>query len=156
MKLFGALLIWVLAIPAMRGVRWAYVAFVVLGLVYIPASVGFRIDPTPCDLTVDLPLAILSLSNYPHIIIFFLFFLITTRQFRVSGWRSWGWSIALTMAMGAALEIAQALSGNGHCRARDLIPDFAGALLGLMVVAVATAGLGPRNGKMRTTDHLRS
>jgi hypothetical protein len=156
MKLFGALLVLGFAIPAMRGARWAYVAFVVLGLLYIPASIGFRIDPRPCDLIVDLPLAILSLSNFPHIILFFFFFLVTARQFRLSGWRSLGWSIGLTMAMGAALEIAQALSGNGHCRMRDLIPDFVGALLGLTVVVLGGMMAGTRlRGRNGDRGHVR-
>jgi hypothetical protein len=149
MKLFGFLIFLVLAILAMRGARWAYALFVILGLLYFPASTGFRVDPKPCDLMLDLPLAVQSLSNYPHIILFFFFFLMTTRQFRSSGWRSLGWSIGLTMAMGAAVEIAEGPSGNHHCKTLDLIPDFLGALLGLMVVVlggmIASAKLSRRN-----------
>ena len=124
--------------------------FVILGLLYFPASSGFRVDPKPCDLALDLPLAIQSLSNYGHIIIFSFFFLMTTRQFRLSGWRPWGWSIGLTMAMGAAVEIAEGLSGVHHCKTVDLIPDFMGALLGLMLIIlggmVAGAMLSRRKG----------
>src|SRR4051794_26429401 len=150
MKLFAALIFLVLAILALRRARWAYAAFVILGLLYFPASNGFRVDPKPCDLRFDLPLAILSLSNYAHILLFSLVFLMTTKQFRLSGWRPFGWSIGLTMAMGAAVEIAEGLSGAHHCKAIDLIPDFVGALLGLMVVvvggAIASATLGRRKG----------
>lgn len=144
MKLVGFLIFFALAIRAVRGARWAYVVFVILGLLYFPASMGFRLEPRACDLAVDLPLAIQSLSNYGHIVLHFLFFLMTTRQFRSSGWRSWGWAFALTTAMGIAVEIAEGLSGHHHCKAIDLIPNFIGTLLGLMVVVLASATLGRR------------
>lgn len=149
MKLFVFLVFLVLGILAMRRARWTYAAFVILGLLYFPARMGFRVEPKPCDLTVDLPLAVHSLSNYGHIIVFFIFFLLTTRQFRLSGWGSLGWSIGLTMAMGVAVEIAEGLSGTHHCKTIDLIPDFIGALLGLVVVVlggtIASAKLSRHN-----------
>jgi hypothetical protein len=37
----------VLGILALRGIRWAYAAYVLLGLLYFPARVGFRLNP-PC------------------------------------------------------------------------------------------------------------
>ena len=70
----------------------------------------------------------------------------TTRQFRSSGWRSWGLSFGLTTAMGISVEIAEGLSGHHHCKAIDLIPNFIGTLLGLMVVVLASATLGRRRG----------
>jgi hypothetical protein len=150
MKLLGVLMFLVLAILAMRGARWAYAGFVMLILLYFPASTGFRVDPKPCELTFNLPLGVQSLSNYPHIILFSFFFLVTTRQLRMSRWRRFGWSIGLTMAMGAAVEIAEGLSGKHYCKTVDLIPDFMGALLGLMVVVlggtIASAKLSRRNG----------
>src|SRR5687768_17730569 len=107
MKLFCFFAFFVLAILAVRGARWAYVVFVIFGLLYFPASIGFRVEPRACDLAFDLPFAIQSLSNYGHIVLYCLFFLMTTRQFRSSGWRSWGWSFGLTTAMGIAVEIAE-------------------------------------------------
>jgi hypothetical protein len=53
----------VLGILSLRGVRWAYVTFVLLGLLYFPASVGFRLNPRPCELIPDVPLAVHSLTN---------------------------------------------------------------------------------------------
>jgi VanZ family protein len=146
MKLFGFFVFFVLAILAVRRARWAYVLFVILGLLYFPASMGFRVEPRACYLAVDLPFAIQSLSNYGHIVLYCLFFLMTTRQFRSSGWSSWGWSFGLTTAMGIAVEIAEGLSGHHHCKAIDLIPNFIGTLLGLMVVVLASATLGRRSG----------
>jgi len=58
-----------LGILSLRGARWSYVAFVVLGLLYFPMKVGFRPEPHPCELTFDISLSIYSLTNYPHIVL---------------------------------------------------------------------------------------
>jgi hypothetical protein len=130
------LLFFALAILAVRGARWAYVGFVMWILLQPPASIGFRIHPKACDPTVNLPLTLQSLSNYPHIVLFCIFFVVTTLHFRLSGWQPFAWSIGLTVATGAGMEIAQGLSGTHHCKAIDLIPDFVGAMLGMLVVIV--------------------
>ena len=134
MKIIVFLGFFVLGILSLRGVRWAYVAFVVLGLLYFPASVGFRLDPQPCQLTFDLPLALHSLTNYAHIVLFVLFFLMTSAQFRMSNWTAFGWAALAAITMGALVELAQGITGKGHCRSRDLIPDAVGILLGSVVV----------------------
>jgi hypothetical protein len=41
--------------------------------------------------------------------------------------------------MGAAMEIAQGLSGTHHCKAIDLIPDFIGGLIGSILLALGGA-----------------
>jgi hypothetical protein len=56
-----------LAAFAARGIRSAYVAYVVLGLLFMPAAAGFRFNPLPCEVDLSLPLAIRSLRNYGHI-----------------------------------------------------------------------------------------
>ena len=43
MKLFVFLVFLVLGILAMRRARWTYAAFVILGLLYFPARMGFRV-----------------------------------------------------------------------------------------------------------------
>ena len=130
---------------ALRGVRWAYVAFVVLGLFYFPAKVGFRLAPRPCQLAFDIPLAIHSLSNFAHIILFSVFFVMTSAQFRVSNRRAFAWSAAATVAMGALVEDAQGVTGEGNCRLRDLIPDSVGVLIGsIIVLLLKRAGWRPR------------
>jgi hypothetical protein len=150
MKLIASLLFFALAILAIRGVRWAYAGFALFILLQFPASVGFRLHPQACYLTVNPELALYSLSNYPHMILFGIFFIVTGLHFRFSSWRSLAWTIGLTMAMGAAMEIAQGLSGTHHCKAIDLVPDFIGALVGLLVVVlgrtIASSGLSRRNG----------
>jgi hypothetical protein len=130
---FGILLFGLLAL---RGVRWAYAAFVGLGLLYFPAKVGFRPDPRPCQLALDIPLAIDSVTNYAHIVLFGLFFVMTSAQFRLPNRRAFAWSAAATVAMGALVEVAQGVTGEGNCRLRDLIPDALGILVGSIIVSV--------------------
>lgn len=134
MKLLGFIVFLMLAILSLRGMRWAYVTFVLLGLLYFPVSVGFRLNPQPCTLIPSIPLAVHSLTNYRHIVLFVLFFLMTSAQFRMSQWRGYAWAALACMTMGLLVELAQGISGNGHCRMRDLIPDAAGVLLGAGVV----------------------
>jgi hypothetical protein len=118
------------AILAFWGKRWAYFAFIALALLYFPMSVGFRLDPQPCEWMFDLYLAAFSLTNYAHIVLFAVFFVMTSRQFRMSGWPQYGWAALATLVVGLLLEFAEGISGKGHCRMRDLIPDAAGALIG--------------------------
>jgi VanZ family protein len=81
-----------------------------------------------------MPLAVHSLTNYRHIVLFVLFFLMTSAQFRMSQWRGYAWAAAACIAMGLLVELAQAITGNHHCRLRDLIPDAAGVVLGAGIV----------------------
>jgi len=69
----------VLGILSLRGVRWAYITYVLLGLLYFPAGVGFRLDPQPCEVALSIPLAIHSLTNYAHLVLFVWFFLMDER-----------------------------------------------------------------------------
>ena len=123
-----------LGLLALRGVRWAYAAFVALGLLYFPAEVGFRLSPRPCQLAFDSALAAHSLTNYAHIVLFALFFVMTYAQFRTPNRRAFIWSAAGAILMGALVEIAQGVTGEGNCRLRDLIPDGVGILVGSAVV----------------------
>ena len=119
-----------LGILAARGSRWAYISFVVLGLLYFPVSVGFPLHPRPCEGIPSMALAIFSLQNYAHIVLFVLFFLMTSAQFNMSRWSGFAWAVAACLAMGILVEIAEGVSGTHHCRTRDLVPDSAGILIG--------------------------
>jgi len=134
MKLLVYLGFLVLGILSLRRVRWAYVTFVILGLLYFPASVGFRLNPQPCELIPNIPLAVYSLTNYAHIVLFVLFFLMTSAQFRMSQWSGYAWAAVACMAMGTLVELAEGISGTHHCRLRDLIPDAAGVVIGAGIV----------------------
>lgn len=132
---FTILVFLVLGALAFRGARWAYVTFVFLGLLFFPARVGFRLDPQPCEWELSVPLALFSLTKYPHIVLFAIFFLLTAVQARRHSRRAQLLIAAgAVLAMGVYVEMAQALTGEGHCRLRDLIPDAAGALLGALLV----------------------
>ena len=133
-SLLGSFAFFVLGVLSLRRVRWAYITFVLMGLLYFPVKVGFRFDPQPCELTFNLPLAIHSLSNYPHIVLFALFFVMTIAQFRMSNWSAFAWAAAATIVMGVLVEVEEGLTNLGHCRSRDLIPDAVGILAGSAIV----------------------
>jgi VanZ family protein len=63
-----------------------------------------------------------------------MFFILSHAQVRARGAQGFRWAAAATLVMGAVLEMAQALTGSGHCRVRDLIPDTVGAVLGMFLV----------------------
>jgi hypothetical protein len=123
-----------LGVLSLRGMRWAYVAFVTLGLLYFPAKAGFQLNPRPCQLTFDTPLAIHSLTNYGHIVLFAVFFIMSSAQFRMSNWSPLAWAGLAAIVMGALVELAQGVTGAGNCRLRDLIPDAVGILIGATIV----------------------
>ncbi len=142
------MLIWALAIPALCRMRWAYVLFVVVGVLYLAATIGLRLHPQRCDLDVNSSIFIHSLSNYSHIVLFAFFFIVIARLFRLSGWHALAWSVGLTMVMGAAVEIAEGLSGLHHCKTSYLIPDFIGATVGVIILLLARARLAHRSGEI--------
>lgn len=135
MRLIGVLVVVILAILSLRRMLWAYGAFVILGLLYFPARVGFRLRPGGCELALDPALALLSLTNYKHVVLFALFFLMTSAQLRRSGWRRYAWPALATLIMGTLVELAEGVTGGGHCRLRDLVPDAVGAVVGAAMVA---------------------
>src|SRR5438132_7371269 len=131
-----ALLIFVpLGVLSLRGVRWAYVAYVILGLLWIPARAGFHVGPPPCEFALTLGLALYSLTNYRHIILFAIFFLMTFAQLRKLP-KAFLWSTLACIAMGILIELEEGVTGAGHCRFRDLVPDIAGAFVGLSMIAI--------------------
>ena len=120
--------------PSLWVSRLAYAGLVLQAPLYFLAKGGFRISSPNCEWTFGLALARHSLTNYPHIILFTVFFLLTFAQLRGVP-RAIIWSAAATMAMGLLVELAQGVSGHGHCRMRDLVPDSAGALAGFAIVS---------------------
>lgn len=121
--------------PALLVSRIAYVLLVLQAPMYFLAKSGYQMSPPVCQWTFDAALAAHSLTNYPHIVLFALFFLLTYTQLpRVRN--AAGWSVAATLAMGLLVELAQGVTGEGNCRMRDLIPDAAGALIGFALVQI--------------------
>lgn len=128
------ILLGIVALIAGRKLRWPYVSVIVLGLIYFPARVDFQLQPRACqtDLTVDL--ALMSLRNFPHIVHFAWFFLLTAFRFQKRTRRTLLFSGLIALLMGAAVELAEGITGKGNCRLRDLIPDAAGAFVGALLV----------------------
>ncbi|MFZ2493205.1 MAG: VanZ family protein [Thermoanaerobaculia bacterium] len=143
----------VVASLSLRRTRWArpslwvsrltYAGLVLQAPLYFLVKGGFQLSAPDCEWTFGLALARHSLTNYPHIVLFTLFFLLTYAQMRGVR-RPILWSAVATMAMGLLVELAQGVSGHGHCRMRDLVPDSLGALLGLAIVTAGTTLLQSR------------
>ncbi len=128
-----------LLLPALRRRRAAFGGFVALALFSFALRAGWPaapLVPTACELLVGPELALFSFRNTPHIVLFALCFPLARRQFPVSrtdaraNRRAEVAAFATTLAVGALLELAQGVTGAGHCRLRDLLPDATGALLG--------------------------
>jgi hypothetical protein len=124
---------------AFRGIRWAYVTYIVLGLLYFPLQVGFDFQPRACQLAISPELALVSLTNWGHVMLFGIFYVMTIVQFRRRTASAFMWSALIVVAMGAAVEIAEGATGARNCRLRDLVPDAAGAALGMAVVGAVGA-----------------
>ncbi|MEA2238959.1 MAG: hypothetical protein QOC81_3683 [Thermoanaerobaculia bacterium] len=135
----------VLAVLAFLGKRWAYFTFVVLGVLYFPASVGFHFHPRPCDCALSWPLVQFALTKYGHFVRFIIFFLMTSVQVRGSSTRAqYLISAAAVLAMGIYVELAEGFTGSGNCRLRDLAPDMAGALVGAILLLMWSKIRRPR------------
>ena len=126
----------VLGILAYQGKRWAFGAFIALAIAYFPIRSQFYFLSRPCEVAFDWPLALYSLQNFNHIILFFAFFLMVAAQLPMSRPRHFVVAIALTLAMGLIVEASEAMWSRGNCRLRDLIPDGVGALIGTVTVMV--------------------
>ena len=125
------------AAVSLRISRWTYALVMPLSLLYFPMKSGFLLHAPVCEWTFGPALALHSLTNFPHIILFAIFYLLTYAQLpRVS--KAGLWSFAACMVMGLLVELAQGSSGHGHCRMRDLIPDAAGAAIGAVLVLVGS------------------
>ena len=133
-----------LAVASMFKVRFAYVAFVVLGVLWMPARAAFRLAPRDCETAMSLGLALHSMTNYKHIVLFTMFAIMTLAQFGPDDkWRFVKLAF-IALGMTIVVEGEQALLGVGHCRVRDLVPNAAGGLVGACLIeglrAVRTRG----------------
>lgn len=132
----GAGVLAVLALIALRGKRWAYFAFVLLGLAYFPLQPQFRAHVPKCELVLPTTQVLLhSLQNYAGIALFAGFCWMSWVQFRRASLRSI-WAFVATVLAGALVEVAASMTKGGQCRLRDLVPAAAGALGVAIVLAV--------------------
>src|SRR6266852_7025176 len=118
----GAGVLALLALIALRGKRWAYVTFVLLGLLYFPAQTHFRVHGLKCEqLLPTLHLLVPLLHNYASIALFAGFYWLSWVQFGRSDARGI-WALVATLLVGALVEIAEGMTTRGQCRVRDLVP----------------------------------
>lgn len=128
-----------LAIASMFRVRFAYVAFVVLGVLWMPARAGFHLAPRACETAMSLDLALFSLTNYKHIVLFAIFAIMTLAQFAPGDrWRFVKLAL-IALGMTIVVEGEQGLFGSGHCRVRDLVPNTAGVVAGAGLIETVRA-----------------
>ena len=132
----GAGVLALLALIALRGKLWAYLAFVVLGLLSFPAQAHFRVHAPRCDqLIPTMHVLVLSLQNYAHLALFAGFYWMSWVQFRRTAAR-FVWALLATLLVAALVEVAEGMTGGGGCRVRDLVPDAAGALGAALLLAL--------------------
>lgn len=134
----GAGVLALLALIALRGKRWAYLAFVLLGLAYFPAQTHFHVHAPKCELLLPaIKQLVPLLHNYAYIALFAGFYWISWVQFRRTDGGAL-WALVATLLVAALFEIVEGatLAGRGHCRVRDLVPDAAGALGATLLLAI--------------------
>jgi hypothetical protein len=129
-----------LGLFALRGKRWAYLAFVLLGLLYVPAQAQFRVHAPRCDLLLPtMQVVMLSLESYARIALFAGFYWMSWVQFRRADGRLL-WALLATLLAGALVEITEGMTGRlrgpALCRVQDLVPAAAGALGAALLLAI--------------------
>ena len=132
----GAGVLALLALFALRGKRWAYFGFVLLGLAYFPAQAHFHVHAPKCEqLLPTLQQLVPLLHNYAYIALFAGFYWISWVQFRDADARTIG-ALLATLLAAALVEVAQGMTARGQCHLRDLVPDVAGALGAALLLAI--------------------
>jgi len=150
----GAGVLALLALVALRGKRWAYFAFILLGLAYFPAQAHFHVHAPKCDQILPTVQQIVPLlQNYLYIALVAGFYWMSWVQLRDSDARG---LLAFVATLGAAalFEVAQGMTAviavaktarhakpvavavQTHCRVQDLVPAVAAALGAAVLFAV--------------------
>lgn len=104
----------------------------------IPARVGFRLVAPVCDTRLTLANAGISMTKVPHIVLFAIFFVLTTLQFEQLNQRALRWSLLATVTLGVLVELEEGASRTGNCRLTDVLPDITGALIASAAVLGVT------------------
>jgi hypothetical protein len=169
----GAGVLALLALIALRGKRWAYFAFVVLGLLYYPAQAHFQLHAPKCEqILPTLQQIVPLLHNYLYLALFAGFYWMSWVQLRYANARVF-WALVATLLAAALFEIADgmtvvvavaktarhakavAAAAPLHCRVQDLVPAVAGAIGAAVLLAIwarltkkpAYVALGKKPGK---------
>jgi len=107
----------------------------IVAVTRIPARTGFQMQLPACDTRLSLHNAQLSMTKVPHVVLFGFFFLLTALQFDRIGRRMLVWSFVATVGLGLLVEIEEGATRTGNCRLTDVLPDAAGALIGMVLIA---------------------
>lgn len=138
----GRIVLLVLALLALFRVRWAFVAYLGLALSWIPARAGFHLQPLRCEWAVTPAGMALSLTKWPHILLFAFFGAMCAAQLRRRDGRALA-IVALAAALvGLVVELEETATRSGSCRMRDLFPDVAGAVVGAGAMLALRARFG--------------
>src|SRR5262245_31287884 len=93
----GAGVLALLALIALRGKRWAYFAFVLLGLLYYPAQAHFHLHAPKCDqLLPAVQQLVPLLHNYLYLALFAGFYWMSWVQLRDANMRGF-WALVATL-----------------------------------------------------------
>ena len=163
----------VLALISLRGKRWAYFAFIVLGLLYYPAQAHFQFHAPKCDqILPTLQQIVPLLQNFLYLALFAGFYWMSWVQLRDANGRGF-WALVATLAVAALFEIADGMTvvvaaaktarqakaataaALTHCRVQDLVPAVAGAL-GAFVLLAIWARLTKKPGYVRLVGKRRA
>lgn len=131
----GAGVLALLALLTLRGKRWAYFAFVVLGLAYFGARAQFQVHVPKYDLLINPKLVLVALQSYAHIGLCAGFYWMSWVQFRRTDARLL-WALVATLLVGVLVEVADGMTGRSPSRLRDLVPVAAGALGAAVLLAI--------------------
>jgi VanZ family protein len=123
----------VLATLTLRGSRAAYLAYMLYAVLFIPARAGFQMQPLLCEYPVSVASGLYSLQKWGHILPSAIVSLMSVVQFRKRGLAAFSTALVITVALGFLAELEQGFFRDGNCRMRDLVPDTAGAILGLVI-----------------------
>jgi VanZ family protein len=117
--------------------RWAYAAYVLYGVLAIPARTGFHLLTPACDLRLTSQNFAASMTKVPHIVLFAFFFLLTVAQFERVDRKTVAWSFFATVGLGLLIELEEGATRTGYCRVTDVIPDAWGALIAMVPLMAA-------------------
>ncbi len=150
----GAGILALLVLVALRGKRWAYFAFILLGLAYFPAQAHFHVHAPKCDQVLPtLQHVVPLLQNYLYIALFAGFYWMSWVQLRDANARGL-WALVTTVGAAALFEVAEGMTAaiavaktarharpvavavQTHCRVQDLVPAVAAALGAALLLAI--------------------
>jgi len=150
----GAGILALLALFALRGKRWAYFAFILLGLAYFPAQAHWHLHAPKCDQILPTVQQIVPLlQNYLSLALFAGFYWISWVQLRDANARGF-WALIVTLLGAALFEVVQGMAAAvavaktvrhakavvaaapTPCRVQDLVPAVAAALGAAVLLAI--------------------